>query len=171
MSNQRRFNMHGYMIEYNKHNRTWSWSKWDYQVHNGMQKVVRFSGALQFQRMFPSVFVGGAENIKARNSEEMENALAKRGVDFVFLYQGDTTVEHNFNTVEEAENFHELHACPQWDLTDYWFAYNRQINSWAMYDAFTGTLQFTPQSYIRQRTRAAAPLPPVNPHVRRQTVH
>jgi hypothetical protein len=93
MTKQRRFNMHGHMIEYDKNNGTWTWSKWDYLERNGEKKVIRQTGALQFQRMFPSVFEFGTEDIKARNSEDMEKALTKRGVDFVFLYQGETKEE------------------------------------------------------------------------------
>lgn len=171
MAKQRRFNMHGHMIEYNKNNRTWTWSKWDYQVRNGEKKVIRQTGTLQFQRMFPAVFEGGTENIKARNSEDIEKALTKRGVDFIFLYQGETTVEHGFKTVEEAERFHKLDTCPHWDLTDYWYAFDKQINSWAMYDAYTGTLQFTPQSYIEHRTGAAGQTPHISHNTQSVTFH
>jgi hypothetical protein len=171
MSKQQRFNMHGHMIEYNKNNRTWTWSKWDYRVQNGEKKVIRRSGSLQFQRMFPSVFMGETENIKARNSEEIEKALSKRGVDFIFLYQGETTVEQNFKTVEEAQDFHNLHTCPHWDLTDYWYAFNEQINSWAMYDSYTGALQFTPQSYIERRTRTAVQTPHISHNTQAVTFH
>lgn len=153
MHKQTRYNLHGHMIEYDKRRRAWTWSKWDYAERNGEKKVVRRSGTLQFQKIFPSVFDGGAENIVARNSEEMEKALEIRGVDFIFLYQGETRFEGRFKTVEEAERFHNLHACPHWDLTDYWFGFDGNLNSWAMYDAFTGALQFTPESIMNQRSR------------------
>ncbi|MCP5103360.1 MAG: hypothetical protein GY950_08275, partial [bacterium] len=43
-----------------------------------------------------------------------------------------------------------------WDLTDYWFGFDRELNSWAMYDAFSGNLQFTPQGLTAGRQRPAA---------------
>lgn len=155
MFKQTRYNLHGHMIEYDKRSQAWTWSKWDYAKRNGEKKVVRRGGTLQFQKIFPSVFDGGSENIKVHNAEEMENALEVKGVDFIFLYQGETRFEGRFKTVEEAEKFHNLHSCPHWDLTGYWFGFDGDINSWAMYDAFTGVLQFTPESILEQRAQNA----------------
>ncbi len=153
MHKQTRFNLHGHMIEYDKRRQAWTWSKWDYVEQNGERKVIRRGGPLQFQKIFPSVFDGGSENIVARNAEEMGEALESRGVDFIFLYQGETQFEGRFKTVEEAQKFHNLHACPDWDLTDYWFGFDGNLNSWAMYDAFTGALRFTPESLMKKRAQ------------------
>jgi hypothetical protein len=155
MNKHVRYNMHGHMIEYDKKKRTWSWSKWDSAERNGEQKVIRRGGPLQFRKIFSSVVTGDPEYIPARNSEELEKVLVKQGLDFIFLYQGETIVEDRFKTVEEAEDYHNLHACPDWNLTDYWFGFNGELNSWAMYDAFTGALRFAPESIMRQRAQNA----------------
>ncbi|MCP5102047.1 MAG: hypothetical protein GY950_01645, partial [bacterium] len=118
MNNADKYNLHGHMIEYNKNKRTWTWSKWDYQQSGGKKQVVRRSGTLQFQKIFRSVVQGGEERVNARNSEDLEKSLEKKGVDFIFLYQGATKVDDRFQTIEEAEKHFRLDSCPHWDLTD-----------------------------------------------------
>jgi hypothetical protein len=160
------------MIQYHEKNRTWTWSKWDYLEQEGKKKVVRCSGTLRFQKIFQAVFEGGEEPVNARNSKDLKKTLKKNGVDFIFLYQGETKVETQFKTVEEAEKYYRLDVYPHWDLTDYWFGYNRKINSWAMYDAFTGTLQFTPQSLLAQRAQRAhyPPRPTIHQQIRQKNI-
>ncbi len=146
------YNLHGYMIEFNANNRLWTWNKWDYREGFGEKKVVRHSGTLQFKKIFKSVFEGGNENITLRDGKQLEEALDDRGVDYAFLFLGETRVEERFSSVKEAEKFYNLDSCPHWDLTDYWFGFDWDINSWAMYDAFTGALQFTPDTLLAQRS-------------------
>lgn len=154
MEKQQRYNMHGYMIEFDPQRGTWNWSKWDYRETNGKKQVVRHSGPLQFKRMFRSLLEGGSEPINARNAQELDQALQEKGVEFIFLFQGITEVDDRFETVEEAGKYFQLDACPHWDLTDYWFDFNREINSWAMYDTYSGDLQFTPGGVMSQRTQS-----------------
>lgn len=141
--------MHGHMIEFNGQSNSWTWSRWDYGRVNGMKQVVRHTGQLQFQKIFRNVVEDTNERVHARSGEEIEKSLKKKGVDYIFLFQGRTVVEEKFKTVEEAVKHHRLDRCPQWDLTDYWFGFDNQLNSWAMYDAFTGSLQFTPQARMK----------------------
>lgn len=142
-----KYDMHGYLIEFNPSELSWSWSKWDYSVDfEGKMQVVRSSGLLEFKKMFPSVFEGKRENLSVNNQEEMERALNRMGVEFIFLYQGERQFESQFRTVEEAEKFYGLEECQPWNLTDYWYCYDSSIRSWAMFNTFTGDIEFTPQS-------------------------
>jgi hypothetical protein len=163
-----RFNMQGYLIELDKQTHRWTWSKWEYRKDwEGKKRVIRRSGSLEFMKIFPTVLSAsesGVGNIKINNQEQMEAELKKTGVDFIFLYQGETLEERGFKTIAQAEAFHQLESCPQWNLTGYWFSFDWNMQSWAMYDAFTGELKFTPPSAVRRlkdtkRTQVSNPLP------------
>ena len=149
--------MLGYLIEFDKKNLGWSWSKWEYApTFDGGKRVVRHGGGLEFMKIFPTLVAGNDTNATARpirsvhNTEEIEVALKKHGVEYIFLYQGETVDENDFHTVEAAEAFYGLNKCAIWDLTAYWFGYNRNMNSWCMCDSFTGALEFTPASAERR---------------------
>jgi hypothetical protein len=147
-----RFNMHGYLIELDKHTLGWTWRKWEYAPgEEGKKRVICRRGSVQFMKMFPGLFPGtkgeakpGVNPVNPVNSHGREAELKKTGVEFIFLYQGESTEESGFKTVKEAEQFHRLGTCPEWTFTDYWFAYDGSLGSWAMYDTFSGELQFTP---------------------------
>ncbi|MGE5340626.1 MAG: hypothetical protein ACM3SY_04010 [Candidatus Omnitrophota bacterium] len=146
------FNMHGVLIEFDGCRHTWSWTRWEYAEGFGRERhVVRRSGTIEFMKMFPSVFTGTCERTPAHTHEEMDRLLKKNGVDFIFLYQGSVVEESRFKTVEDAEQYYGLAACPAWNLTAYWFGYDARMQTWGMYDAFTGCLAFTPQSAMAQR--------------------
>jgi hypothetical protein len=147
---KKQFNMQGYLIELDNKNQRWTWNKWDYtRDAAGRKRVVRHRGGLEFMKIFPSL-VGGhgsSGTVPAVfNRTQMEKALQKHGVDYIFLYQGETVEESGFHTVEEAECFYRLDACPAWNLTRYWYAYDWNMQSWCMYDAGTGDREFTPAS-------------------------
>jgi len=155
-----KFNMRNHLVEYDKKNHCWTWSKWDYKKDwEGKSRVIRRLGTLEFMKMFPTVFPNklktqGIGKISGR--EQMEVNLEKWGIDFVFLHQGDTLEEKEFKNIEEAEKSHRLESYPQWDLTEFWFAFDWDIKSWAMYDTFSGKLQFTPKDIM---TPIMTPLP------------
>lgn len=144
--------MQGYLIEFNFQSHSWSWNKWEYQHStDGMRQVIRQRGGLEFMKMFHSLVDGAT--LKAgiiQNQKQMDAALKKFGTEYIFLYQGETILERDFQTVEEAETFYQLEECPIWDLTDYWFAYDGKMESWCMFDASTGDQRFTPASKERQ---------------------
>lgn len=152
------FNMHGYLIRLDLTTHSWSWTRWDYvESSSGNRKVVRRTGGLEFMKMFPTlVDYPGSETrgnaITVTGREEMESTLKKHGVDFVFLYQGEMVDEKGLRTVEEAETINRLDTLPMWELTGYWFSYDHGIQSWAMYDALTGELAFTPSSAEKRLT-------------------
>ncbi len=154
LKNKLRYNLHGYMVEYNQKNQLWIWSKWDYADDLGVKKVVRHSGLVQFKKIFPSVFEGKHEDIEVHSAAQLESALNERGVDYIFLFQGQSRMDERFDSIEEAERYYRLENCPHWNLTNYWFNYDKKIDSWGMYDAFTGALQFTPQSILQKRSRS-----------------
>jgi hypothetical protein len=162
--------MQGYLIEFDKNNLTWTWNKWEYSTGTqGEKRVIRRSGSLEFMKMLPSVFDGKKEHTSSptpipspipspiRNQEEMDKTLDKNGVSFVFLFQGQTREETRFKTTKEAEEFHELNSYPSWDLTDYWFGFDNRMRSWAMYDTYTGNMEFTPRT--AEERIAARPIP------------
>jgi len=157
-----RFNMNDYLIELDVKNHRWTWSKWEYLVVPGQKKqVVCHRGGLEFMKMYPTLVSGGDQMPTATISsrEELEVTLAKKGIEYIFLYQGETILGKNFQTVAEAESFHRLEQCRAWTLTDYWYAFDRKINSWCMYEVFTGQLEFTPASSERRiRKQQAADL-------------
>ncbi len=172
MTNHLRYNMHGHLIEYNKKNRSWTWSKWEAQDNGNGKEVVRHSGPLQFKKLFRAVVEGGSEPVQAQTYAELEDALQKQGMDFIFLFQGQTRVEKDFKTTRDAELFYDLENCPHWGLTDYWFGFNRQMGSWAMYDAFTGSMQFTPQAVLNRRDKGINHPPARSrPHTNRTAVY
>jgi hypothetical protein len=147
-SQKMRFNMQGYMIELDKKNHSWTWQKWEYaSSSSGEKRVVRHKGGLEFMKMFRSLLgdTGSNDTLPLiSNQQEMATALKKYGVDYIYLYQGETVVEEGFQTVEEAEAFYQLDRCSSWNLTDYWFAYDWNMQSWCMFDTYTGQLEFTP---------------------------
>ncbi len=161
-----KFNMQGFLIEFDKNNFTWTWNKWEYSTGTqGEKRVIRRSGSLEFMKMLPSVFNGKKEHTPSpipipspiRDQEEMDKTLDKNGVSFIFLFQGLTRAETQFKTTEEAENFYGVNSSPSWDLTDYWFAFDDRIRSWAMYDTYTGNMEFTPRTAEERLT--SHPLP------------
>lgn len=149
------FNMCGYVIRFDTATHSWNWTKWDYADNgpaDGNRRVVRRSGGLEFMKMFPSVFgstqpSGNAARVTEK--EDMEAALKKQGVDFIFLYQGEV-VEEEFSSVKEAEKVNGVESFPMWELTHYWFSYDANIQSWAMYDALSGQLEFTPATAAKR---------------------
>lgn len=160
------FNMHGFLIEFDKKHLSWSWTKWDYvPSYDGGTRVVRLRGGLEFMKIFPTLIEGNKQAMPVvRTTEEMDMVLKKHGVDFIFLYQGETRDEPGFCTVEEAQAFYGVTECPVWDLTPYWFSYHRGMNSWCMFDSFTGKLEFTPATASRRLGTIATQKFPA-PHV------
>jgi len=145
MKHSNKFNMHGYLIEFNPASMSWKWNKWEYR--DGLdykRSVIRKTGTLEFMKMFPEVFIGAAGKNSFSSHEEMDRSLERKGVKFIFLYQGKT-VEEGFRSIEEAESHYELDSLPVWNLTDYWFGYDEHLSSWAMFDTFTGRCEFTPR--------------------------
>ncbi len=143
-----RFNMNGFLIEFDERNFKWTWTKWEYTYSTtGVKRVVRRKGGLEFMQMFRSL-VGDESGTKAlsqiRTQQEMTSVLKKNGIDYIFLYQGEICEENEFKTVSEAEIFYQLNYCTSWNLTDYWFAYDCSMESWGMFDVYTGKLAFTP---------------------------
>ncbi len=152
-----KFNMNGYLIQFDPKTLKWTWSKWDYMSSpNNSQRVVKKSGNIEFMKMFPSVFTGEKESHTVGSYKEMDSALKSNGVDFIFLYLGQTTEETNYNSVEEAEKSNGVDSSPLWSLTDYWFGFDEKKKTWAMYDASSGREEFTPQS-------ATSPLNAISP--------
>jgi hypothetical protein len=146
--------MQGYLIELDPSNHSWTWNKWEYAYSpSGQKRVVRRKGGLEFMKMFRSLL--GDTNTheplpSIRSQKDLEMALNKYGIEYIFLYQGETVDESGFSSVEEAERFYQLDTCTSWSLTDYWFAYDTGLQSWCMFDAYTGKLEFTPhQAEIR----------------------
>jgi hypothetical protein len=150
----KRFNMQGYLIEFNNQTHGWTWIKWEYRKDwEGKKQVIRRSGSLEFMKIFPKLLsVQGSivshKNIS--NQEQLDSELRKNGVDFIFLHQGNTLEERSFKTIADAEKYYGLESQPLWNLTEYWFSYDWEMQSWAMYDAFTGELKFTPATAIKQ---------------------
>jgi hypothetical protein len=143
---QIKFNMSGYLIEFNQKNNAWTWMKWEYDEGFGRKRhVVRKSGSIEFMKMSPSIFNKPSDGA-IRSQEEMYRNLDKYGMSFIFLFQGQTLEEKGFDTIEEAVKFHKLDTYPSWNLTGYWFSFDNRTQSWGMYDTFTGKLEFTPQS-------------------------
>jgi hypothetical protein len=152
---KQKFHMHGHLIEFDVAGGQWTWHKWEYV--NGWedeQRVVRRSGGIEFMKMMPSLFNNSKQQPAIQSKEQMETVLKKSGVDFIFLYQGQTTDEKQFKTVEEAEKYHGLESYRDWDLTEYWFSYDSGIQSWAMFDSFSGQLEFTPQSAVKRLNKS-----------------
>ena len=153
-----RFNMHGHLIEFDNQNQCWTWSKWDYgKDWQGEDRVIRRRGTLEFMKMFPNVFPGieeepgrGEIHNEIHDREQMETTLERTGIAFIFLHQGETMDENGFKNIEEAEAFYRLNSYPAWDLTEYWFGFDWNIRSWAMYDTFSGELQFTPAGAVKR---------------------
>lgn len=172
MNENHRYNMHGRLIEFNAVSGAWSWSRWEYVNRNGGRVVARHSGLLQFQKVFRSVVEDCRENVRAESLDEIRRALKKQGVDFIFLFQGAIELQEQFRTVEEAERYYHLDECEPWDLTDYWFGFDADLNSWAMYDTFTGALRFTPQGKMAsQGGRISHPAAPTRLHAQRGVVY
>ncbi|MCP5047500.1 MAG: hypothetical protein GY940_10035 [bacterium] len=157
-----RFNMQGYLMELDVTNHRWTWNKWDYlQVQGEKKQVVRHKGGLEFMKIFPTLVDKkdtGDTVPEFRNKREMDSSLEKIGVEYIFLYQGESIIEKDFQTVEEAETFYRLVSCPAWNLTNYWFAYDGNLRSWCMYDACTGQMQFDASAVEKrlQKTKQAA---------------
>lgn len=144
-----RFNMQGYLIEFDANTNRWTWNKWEYAEVPSGRRVVRRRGGLEFMKMMRALFdkepCSKSQVKRSRSKNELERILKNDGVDFIFLYQGETSAEDAFKTVEEAEKHYRLEACPMWNLTNYWFGYDCRMQTWGMYDATTGQLEFTPQ--------------------------
>lgn len=145
---KKKFNMQGYLIEWDGKTNGWTWNKWEYtQSADGRNRVIRRRGGLEFMKIFPSLVGKDDPNAvipPVFNRDQVDHALKKHGIDYIFLYQGETVEESGFHTVEEAERFYQLDSSPQWTLTRYWFAYDCNMRSWCMYDAGTGHVEFTP---------------------------
>lgn len=157
---QTRFNMQGYLIEFDAKTNRWTWNKWEYADSPGGRRVVRRRGSLEFMKMMRALFDKEPyAEPPLQSKEEMEKTLKKDGVDFVFLYQGEISAEDAFKTVEEAEKHHRLETYPMWDLTNYWFGYDDRKQTWAMYDAVTGQLEFTPQHAVQRLNNRRSRLP------------
>jgi len=144
-----KFNMQGYLLQLDTAHHRWSWMKWEYiSGKDGRKQVVRRQGGLEFMKMHPAFFPGytqlNSPLASAYINRENDIALKQQGVEFVFLYQGETVIERDFDSIEAAESFYCLEDCPEWELTSYWFSYDEHIQSWGMYDVFTGDLSFTP---------------------------
>ena len=141
-----RFNMHGYLIEFDENDHSWAWQKWETVYSStGEAKIVCRKGRLEFMQMFRSLIGDCSDEMslsKVRTYQQMAKKLKKHGFDYVFLYQGETVEEKRFRTVIEAETFNNLNECTIWNLTDYWFSYNSRLKSWCMFDTFTGELKF-----------------------------
>jgi len=153
-----KFNMHGYLMEFNLNTHRWVWQKWvciEKEGFGGEKKVVCRKGSLEFMKMFPSLFSFSNEtdHRTVSDREEMESELKKQGVPFVFMYQWDTQEDTPFKSVEEAHRHHNLDRYPSWDLTEYWYSYDHRMQTWAMYDTFTGGLLFTPQRLLEKEKR------------------
>ncbi|MCP4218779.1 MAG: hypothetical protein GY765_29375 [bacterium] len=151
MSDRKKYNMHGHIIQYDEGLQAWTWYKWDLREGFGKRELVRYSGTLQFKKLFPSVFPGVDQPVGVTPSRDIDAALEESGVDYVFLFQGDSRVETRFKSVEEAEKFHKVSSCEAWNLTDYWFGFDWRMHSWAMYDCGSGDIHFTPGSAIPGR--------------------
>lgn len=146
---KKRFNMQGYLIEWDAKTNGWTWSKWEYRRNiDGARTVVRHRGGLEFMKIFPSLVGKDSPDTSVPpvfNRTQMEHALKKQGIDYIFLYQGETVDESSFETIEDAERYYRLDRCPKWTLTRYWFAYDWNMRSWCMYDSGSGDLEFTPE--------------------------
>lgn len=156
-----RFNMQGHLIQLDKSNHRWTWTKWEYlQTSEGKEQVVRQSGGIEFMKIFPSLLSEGLNDMMPvfHNKREMDSLLKKHGVDYIFLYQGETVVEKDFRSVEEAWEYYGLEEYPIWDVTDYWFAFDLINRSWCMYDATTGDMRFDAADLQRRMQKKARPV-------------